>query len=872
MFKKLNLNFKMDQKNFIVYFCFYLSGISALIYEIAWPNRIQLMMGYTIYAITTILCAYLVGIALGSLFADRLQKNPVSPFWWYVIAELFVGLYGIFFREWCDLIENIYSWPLSMLNLNITELSIIQFIFCSIIIIFPTFLMGTTLPLLAKYLYQQSNNQLPIKLPTLYGVNALGGLTGILLAGFFLMPTLGHHRTIMTAVWLNFALVAIAIIFFTGEKFPSLKEWKVGFKAIFTSTKKQDKENEKNAISNYKLNKKSSLSYLWLLLVSGMVSLMVQILWNRLTAMVFGPSVYVFALVTATILSGIVLASFILQRFSSNISFNKKFLIFLPALAGICFWIGTNLFTKCPYWVFYWHQIWKVDHSTYMLLSLATMLLVLLPASTLIGMLFPLTISVFTWDHPRAHSTLAKGYSLNIFGLVAGAILASFIIMPLSGIEFITKTIFYLLIATSIMLAWIHYNPKNEKINQLVRDDQSDQIVQSEHKKLTSHPFTITIAILIITLPILAIFESFNWYILTAGLFYNRRTVKDEKQLKEDGLLNVSNYGNWPINFILDKKDDPYATISIHEYIEDKNTRLFKINGKVDGNSTGDEHTCKLVGMLPMLFKPDAKNILIIGLGTGISFQKTLDYPLLTKSTLVELSPSMINFSKKYFNHLNKDVWDNPKTQIINRDGREYLKHSKENYDLILSEPSNPWLDGVSSLFTQEFFKLAFNRLNEDGMLLNWFHGYGLDCITVISVLKAMSSVFPSVLVFKKDGDYYLLAQKKADGLNLKSFDRQQTQLPLNIKKELINSLLSESVSNESDINSYSTMENVINQLLIADNSMIERYVNLPANNDDNQYLQYHSAVTFFQNISCDLTTQMNASELKRKYLSNLHD
>lgn len=833
-----------SDKNSIVYLCFFISGISALIYEMAWPSRIQLMMGYTIYAITITLCAYLAGLALGALFAERLQKISISSFFLYVVVELLVGLYGIFFNKWCDLVEKVYSWPLHSFDLSLSTLTVVQFFFCSLVIIFPTFLMGTTLPLLANYLYKEKN-ELSIKLPHLYGINAVGGLVGILLGGFYLLPTIGQRNTLLTAVWLNFVLVAIAVIFFPPGEFPSRKEWWNGIKMIFrknagVSSTGCKKDIDQGPVHSY--SKFLNGSYLGMLLISGVVSILVQVLWNRLTAMVIGPSVYVFPTVTAVILAGIVIGSYLMTKFSDNIELGRKFVLFLPAVAAIAFWIGTYLFTNVPYWVFYWHQNWQVGYWNYTLLSLGSVMICLLPASTLLGMLFPLAISALAWDHSRPQYLLSRGYALNIFGLVLGSLLGTFVIMPSIGVEGISYTIFCLLVALSILM-----------------------IVAHRKAAPKTHTGLSILVVLIITIPWVAIFESYDWYLLTAGLFYNRRSQKEEKQLMADGLLNHSNYARWPINLILDKNDDPYATISIHEYIEDRNTRLFKINGKVDGNSTGDEGTCKIVGLLPLFVRPDARDLLMVGLGTGISFAKILEYPSLQKAKLIELSPSMIRFSQKYFNELNNRVWSDPKASIVNRDGREYLKHTSDKYDLILSEPSNPWLDGVGSLFTTEFFSIAYERLHENGVLLNWFHGYGLDCITVLSVMKSMASVFPSMLVFKRDGDYYLIGQKREGGVRLRPLDNT---IPRNLKNDIYGALLSSSSSGVNFDNDFDTYQKIIQELLVADGDMLNRYKNLANNTDDNQYLQYNAGRTFFQNVSCDLSSQLNNRELKHRYQS----
>ncbi len=790
----------------VVYLCFFLSGFSALIYEIAWLSRIQLVMGHTVYALATTIAAYLSGLALGALCVPRLQKSGISSFWLYLFAELLVGAYGIGFSPLLQLVQIPYSKIILNLNFSLPVLSLIQFIFCGAIVLLPTLLMGTTLPLLAHYLYTEEN-EIPVKIPLLYAVNTLGACLGSFGAGFIILPFIGYTCSILLAAGINISLVFIALLLFPSLKVPSWPEIQSGLRNILEKPERRRRITHKD----------------WgpctVLFVSGMVSMLVQVSWNRLAALGFGPSAYIFPLVTTTVLTGMVLGSLAFRRVSARIETAKKVLVILPMASACILLIGNYAFTQVPSMVFYWHQVYKPDFVAYTFLEWIWISLCLLPASAALGALFPAASTVLTWNKEAASHTLGIGYALNISGLIFGAIISSFILLPHYGLEAVEKAAFFFLVAVSMYLCLSFYGRL---------------------------PLAASLAI-----PAMMIFHltpGYNWPLLTAGYFDNRTKPITLEQLSAHGYKGFWEYSRTTPYKLVAVKDDPHATVSVYEKIDDPTYRGFSINGKTDGNNHEDLTTTQLLAFFPALAGVDYRKTLTIGLGTGSTVASTLIYPEIEISKVIELSPAMIDFAQKYFSSVSREIWNDKRVVVVNRDGREYLRYTREKYDLIISEPSNPWVEGVGSLFTHEYYKLISKRLSPRGIASLWLHSYGLDCKSVMSVFIAVAEVFRSVVVFEVDSDYFILATNREGGFHFRPIPPTVSK----IEKKLLELV---GISDSGDRKE--ALRKILETTFVIDRKRIlEIGVSFRVNRDDNQYLQYASGRTFWQDIECSELTE----------------
>ncbi len=808
-----------------IFTCFFLSGFSALIYEVAWLSRIQLVMGHTVYSLATTVSAYLAGLAWGALWVPRLRRSGIDPLWLYLGAELGVGIYGVFFSPLVALWKAPYGALVTALpTLPLPVISAVQFVFCGALVALPTFLMGTTLPLLADYLYRRPN-EISEKTPALYGVNTLGAMTGAFGAGYLILPALGYDRSILLAAGINLSLFLIITVISGGEaKMPPWRAWREGLTRTLRARREEP--------AAWGVLRAADWPAVVALFVSGFVSLELQMVWNRLAALGFGPSVYVFPLITTIVLAGIGLGSLLFRRIAARERMAGLALAFLPAAGGLAVLGGTAFFATAPKLTLWVHMgapgFWSYTFWQF-LWAAAT----LLPAAMLTGAIFPAAATALTRGRERDEATaaLSAGYAVNIAGLIVGGVAGSFVLLPGLGIESLIQFTTYGLLGLSAYVA------------------------------LTRHWLpAAAIAVWVLGWIAVEVTPAWDWQRLTAGYFYNRFHKMENVKLRNLGWANQWEYSQSNETVLIDRRDDPHATVSIHGMSGKQGYRAFKINGKVDGNNDADLGTTRLLAFLPALIRSDYQNAVVIGLGTGSTAANVLRYPQMKSVEVVELSSAMVHFSQTYFKGTDGDIWDDPRFRLENRDGRDFLEHTRSRFDLIVSEPSNPWVDGVASLFTREFFDTVSRRLSPAGVAMIWFHSYALTCDTVWPVLVAAAEAFKGLLVLRVSGDLYILGSNDPEL-------RVQQVVPENAFME--KGLMKEAgVYRSREDSTYTVYKKLLENRLLYDRAgLVKGMVAVEANTDDNQSLQYRSGRVFFSGIGCDTYREAFDADLLTRQL-----
>ena len=783
-----------------VYLLFFLSGMSALIYEIAWLNRIQLIMGYTIYALSTVLGAYLSGLAVGALAAHRLARSGRQCLALYLTFELAIGFYGVLFSTILAVVSRLYAPIVTDTNVPLPVLSLVQFFFCGLVIFVPTFLMGATLPLLAKHLFE-TREEAAQKIGTLYGINTFGALAGCVAAGYFLLPHLGYNRTMYVAGGINAFLFLLAILRFPLGKF----EWR----ELFPKAESSREPLFAHALTGLRN------PLVWLMFLSGALSVLAQLLWNRLAALSYGPSVFVFPLVTATVLLGIFLGSLLSSRFAGTAESSLRFLgtILLLGIPVAC--AGNHFFGRVPLTVLWLNGVGNPGHGMYTLFQFAVTFLVALPAAVCFGAIFPAALSLYTREQNRDVTVgVGVAYGMNIAGVLFGAVVGGFVLIPVFGLDTLTRSLAAILLLSLLIVLersrpqWINYA-----------------------------------AVALLALITYQVLPPYDKTLITSGYFYNRIRSTDLKDY-ETYYDSLQSYHDMYRYGLVDYRDDAHGTVSIHEYVNNPDERWFRIDGKTDGNRQGDAATVRLLDYFPQLFKDKFEDVLTIGLGTGESASLTHDIRGMKTSKVLELSPSMIEFARKHFPENSKHVWTDPRITVINRDGREYLLHTNEKFDLILSEPSNPWVNGVASLFTREFFASIADHLKPGGVASVWFHSYGLSCDAFDSVVMAAYHSFRHLIVFKRSGDFYFIA----------SNDLPLEIRPLPPERRYLEPLVLEMLEGEKVSGDVTEKyaKKLSEAVWIRNRSQLDRYARHSKwNSDDNQFLQYSGGRTFRRKISC---------------------
>jgi spermidine synthase len=705
----------------LVGLCFVLSGATGLIYEVLWARMLGLVFGATTFAISAVLAAFMGGLALGSAWAGKLAARIKRPLRAYGIIEIGIALYAIAVPLLFRLIDYFYAFIWEQFRPGFYSFSLWRFVLSCLVLLVPTTLMGATLPILSAVLLRSPDHK-QTAVTRLYTCNLVGAIFGTIAAGFFLLPFLGVRLTIFVAAAINFIVgVAAILIDRRDEKSPAQEKASEQAELI-------DEADEKigsTAEAALPLKHEGSTKF-WLLcaVISGFVTISTQVAWTRVLTMIIGSSTYAFSMVVALFLLGLSIGAYSVARKKMTVNLRRSIMNVELATAAtllLSIWmtnatpnllieLGTSL--QISSWL-----------GLLMLQMLIAALLILFPA-ILMGMVMPL---VLVWASKAGGDAsvglVGRSYAVNTLGAIVGAFSTGFILIPKMS------TRFTILFAASlcIILAGFAYRPAREDADPDLR------------RSLTAGATAALIAILFLIAPNMKLAD------LSIGAYDSLVRVL----AKSRGSVNNSATENPgpDIHRLLWYKEGPTATVSVRD---DWGIRSMAVNGRTNASDRDDMPTQVILGQLPILIAPRVENGLIVGYGSGVSVGSMLQSEIKSLEC-VELEPTAVE-AGKYFNHVNNQPLNDPRLRVIIDDARTYLRVNPMQYDMIVSEPSHPWVPGVANLFTQEFFELGRSRLKEDGIFVQWVQIYQLSTESLRSVLATYKSVFPHVLMFRVEG------------------------------------------------------------------------------------------------------------------------
>lgn len=682
--------------------CFILSGATGLIYEILWARMLGLVFGATTLAVSTVLAAFMGGLALGSAFAGRLAariRKPVSAYGW---MEIGIAIYALLVPFLFHAVDDLYAYVWQQLKPGFFTFTLLRFALSSLLLLVPTTLMGATLPVLSAALLRAAGHD-SNSVTRLYACNLVGAILGTLAAGFVLLPAFGVRATIIIAAAIN---VVVGLVALTIQRRiqvgPAVADDVVAAEPGATVD--------------------SPLFWLFAALASGFVTISTQVSWTRVLTMIIGSSTYAFSIVVALFLIGLAGGAWIVGRKDRSTRLRTTIMV-VELITAVSLLLSLFVLNRIPALLIHLGMRFQVSSwgGLLALQIVSATLLILLPA-LLMGMVMPLVL-VWASNHVKAVSRVGRSYAVNTIGAIAGAFVTGFVLIPKTSIRFT------LLLAATLCLfvAAFAYRPVRVSLDPAVTRSLAIGLVP----------------VLVVVLFILA--PPMNLADLSVGAYDS--LVRVLAQSREGATENAQASGP-NIHELLMYREGPTATVSVRR---DQDTVSMAINGRTNASdSIYDMPTQVMLGQLPMLIAPQQNNGLIIGFATGVTVGSMLQSPI-KSVTCVELEPTTVQASE-FFNHVNNRPLDDPRTKLIIDDARTYLRVTPNRYDIIVSEPSHPWVPGVANLFTQEFFELGRSRLSEQGIFVQWVQIYQLSTESLRSVLATYHKVFPHVLVFRVGG------------------------------------------------------------------------------------------------------------------------
>jgi spermidine synthase len=705
---------------------FFGSGASSLIYQVIWLRMLALIFGSTTFATATVLGVFMGGLALGAFVAGRYADRLARPLLWYGILEAIIGLWALAVPLFFSAAEPLYAAAFQWLHLSVLPFSALRLLMAAVILLVPTACMGATLPLLARFI-TTNLSVVGKRVGTLYSFNTLGAVFGAICGGFALLPSLGLQKTIFIAAGINLALSAIVALLSRGQE-------KGGLRKLSP------------AIPRQKSDLSRQLKVVLLCFgVSGAIAMIYEVAFTRALLMVIGSTTYAFTVMLSTFLIGLALGSLWTSRFADRLQCPVLAFSVVQLMIGIVGFGSLKLFNLLPWWNLTLATSLSSQSDIGMGIRYLLAGLILLPLTLCLGAAFPIVVRASTHHLEEVGRSVSDVYSVNTIGAIIGSLAAGFVLVPNFGTE---TTLVVCCAGNGILAALLLWTVKDVK--------RSTRIL------------AYMVAFLTVLYPMKA---PVVWdHNLLAHAQAERRKLSMNQSLRFPSmyaLVKALEKGSKVVFW----KDGASSTVSVIKYTYGtQSNHSLVTNGHVDGSDSADMPIQSLLAGYPLLIKPEMKTVCLIGWGTGVSAGVITRFPV-ESITAVELEPAVIDGSK-FFHHINHAPEKDQRLTLEFNDGRNFLMATKAKFDLIVSEPSNPWQSGVCNLFTKEYFQICHNRLNKGGVLSIWLQTVEVPPENILGVVRAFNDEFQhSIIMRVTAGNIILLGSDEPLLLNPQKID-----------------------------------------------------------------------------------------------------
>lgn len=710
---------------------FMVSGFSGLIYESIWSHYLKLLLGHASYAQVLVLAIFMGGMAIGSFAASRWSKSLGNLILCYGIIELLIGISGVSFHSIFIVVQQFAFQTIIPSFESEFMIHASKWTVGSLLILPQSILLGATFPFLAAGIIRKFPDSPGNTLAGLYFANSFGAAIGILCNSFIILPAVGLPGSILTAGIINIVLAIAVYWMVKGDHFPPPTEAR----------------DTKLPIEKY---------LLCVAALTGLASFLYEIAWIRMLTMVLGGSTHSFEIMLAAFILGLAIGGFWIRkridRMQRPIQSLATIQVFMGIFAALTIPLYGDIFELMSFGVKALNST-EQGHILYLSLSLVLCLVVMLPATICAGMTLPI-ISYILLDKKAGDSAIGRVYAWNTVGAIFGVILASQLIMPLLGLKSV------LLIGAGVDLALGAY------LFWFAREKATGYKLQGG--------LVLGSAVLLVAVSTL----SFDTQKMSSGVFrYGLNSIHNDSEIlfHEDGKTSTVAVRRVKNIYALINNGKPDAGI----YMSDSGNR---------DDVSGDEPTMVLLGALPYIYKPDAKYIANIGMGSGLTAHTILLHPEVQKVDTIEIEEQVFHGAKLFADKVDL-VFSDPRSRVVFEDAKTFFAASQASYDVIVSEPPNPWVSGVAGLFTTEFYRDMKQYLADDGVLVQWMHVYELNDELLATVYQALSENFQDIHIYRVSaGDFAFVASTKSltpDYSGLFEYDAFKKQLEnIGVEKE----------------------------------------------------------------------------------------
>jgi spermidine synthase len=690
---------------------FILSGAAGLVYELIWVRQLYQFFGSTIHSVTTVVAAYMGGLGLGAWVLGRRADRHANPALLYGLLEVAVGVFGVLSPWVMRGLGGAYLGVARALEPGLWAGTAIKFVFGFVVLLVPTFLMGGTLPVLTRAFARDRSERLRGELALFYGVNTVGGVLGCVAAGYVLVELVGLRASLWATGALNLALGAAALAL---ARLPAPAGRATDPDGVPVFTEDPGAATRRLAV--------------WLIAVTAFASLLYEIAWTRVLILVFGSSTYAFTTILACFLLGLGLGSLLaVGRGAAPRALMVRAAVVQGAVAVLASLLFP-FFRALPVYVVATLQVPFLGAPELLVLHGAAIALVVIPPALGMGLSFPLLAELASERTGATGREVGRAYFANTLGSIAGAVVTGFVLIHVVGSE-VALTLGVAINAVAAFTLAAHAARRRGGGRGWTRVELA--------------PLGLGVAALLIALGT----PSWSSRLLDRGAVVYGRARMTPAELGR----YLRGYGSEQLSF----EEGWNSAVSVWR---DGNQTWLKVNGKVDASSVADMDTQVLSGLLPALAHPRPRRVFVVGFGSGATTRTVADVPGVATIDVAEIEGAVLR-AGHLFRDVNRDVLGDARVRVIVDDARSALQLATMPYDLVVSEPSNPWIAGVASLFTRDYFRVVARHLAPDGVFSQWLQMYRVTPGIVSVVVANLRAVFPHVQIwFANSSDLVVLA------------------------------------------------------------------------------------------------------------------
>ncbi|MGB1698747.1 MAG: fused MFS/spermidine synthase, partial [Nannocystaceae bacterium] len=641
----------------------FISGFCALVYQIAWMRHLRLIFGASTGASAAVLAIFMGGLGVGALWIGRKADQAARPLEFYGNLELGVAGTAAVSPVLVDLARSVYFGIGGSQALGSVGAVCVQLVLSSVVLAAPCILMGATLPTLARTV-ERSEDQGRGELGIIYGVNTLGAVLGCAVTTFFLLEVLGVRNSLWTAAALN-TFIGLAARS-RARQLPVTP----GLEEEPTTAEATTAEPTADAVAPVGFVYSAAA-------VVGLAFFSMELVWYRMFAPLLGGSSYSFGLILTVALLGIGGGAAVYGRRGTT----RRPTLF--AFAVTC--ALEAAFVAIPYGVgdslaaltLVLRDLQVFGFSGLVVGWACVTMLVVLPPALISGYQFPLLVGLLGSGRDRVAAQVGTTYMWNTVGAIVGSIVSGFgLLIALGATQLWIVMVVVLMFIAAVALAI--------------------GLARGEPARGARPVFAG--ALLVSVLSVTSEGPTSAWRHSPIGAGRVSANVLATQNSFESFRREFSSNVYWEA----DGRESSVALLHGHGF-------NFAVSGKVDGHTVGDLPTTVLSGLLGALMHPNPRLAFVIGLGVGSTAGWLGKVPTMERVDVVEFEPAIVGVAKES-GPVNEDMFNNPKVRLLFGDGREVLMTSQDQYDIVFSEPSNPYRAGIASLYSQDFYKSAFSK------------------------------------------------------------------------------------------------------------------------------------------------------------------